>query len=256
MRSIGYLARRATILFALLIATTSCVDRKVRSDVRQLSLRVDSMAVTLTDLLAAYSKSISGGATADPDSASIPIRGGVSLGSPTAPVIVVEFADYECPFCRRHAVETFPQLKREFVESGRIRYIVRDNPLPFHKAALLAAIAARCALAQGLAEYWNYHDALFAHEGGLGRPVLVELGAKSGLDLNQWSECLESEAPALAVAEDQEVAQGAGLTGTPAFVVGTAEGSEVRGITIRGAQPLHVFSRAIIAAEAVVSPRE
>ena len=89
----------------------------------------------------------------------IGIGGNPALGDPAAPVTIVEFIDYQCPYCQGYAKNTFPRLKASYIDTGKVRYVARDFPLAKHERARPAAIAAACAGEQGW--FWEMHDALF-----------------------------------------------------------------------------------------------
>jgi protein-disulfide isomerase len=90
------------------------------------------------------------------------VDGAPSKGEKTARVVLIEFSDYQCPFCARHVRETLPQLEREYIQTGKIRYVTRDFPLPTHRHAFKAAEAARCAGEQG--KFWEMHAQLFHNQ--------------------------------------------------------------------------------------------
>jgi protein-disulfide isomerase len=135
------------------------------------------------------------------------------LGRADAPVKLVEFADYECPYC----VKVFPHLVKLHEEfAGQLAIYFKDLPLPMHKQARKAAEAARCAGAQG--KFWEYHDVLFSSS-GLEVPQLKKYARGLGLDGARFDKCLDSGEQAAAVQKDFEQAQQLGLGGTPSFFV-------------------------------------
>ncbi len=181
--------------------------------------------------------------------------GAAAKGSADAPVTIVEFADYQCPFCRRHFRATMPKLIDDYVEEGAVRYVLRDFPLEMiHPAAFEAAVAARCAGRQG--KYWAMHDRFFEMQQTLPDRNWVEHAEALGLDAADFRACLEDEAVAAAVRNDQSEAANAGVTGTPTFFVGRGRPGEstMRAQrVINGAQPYRVFEQTIerlLAAEA------
>ena len=111
-------------------------------------------------------------------------------GSGAAPLTMIEFSDYQCPFCARHAQQTLPEIDRDYIATGKVRYVFRDLPLPIHPEAPKAAEAAHCAGDQG--KYWEMHDWLFANQGALGAEKLVEYGTALGLDAASYKACLDS----------------------------------------------------------------
>jgi len=147
-----------------------------------------------------------------------------ALGNPEAAVTMVEFSDYGCPFCRLYGVSGFPEIKRRFVDTGRLYYVFKDFPVvELHPQAMLAAQAAECAGEQG--RYWEYHNQLFAD------PSEWEAGPQAALDtFGRYADVLELDAEALRtcvsdgryaqeVGADYAEARALGLTGTPAFII-------------------------------------
>jgi len=121
-------------------------------------------------------------------------------GQPEAPLIVVEFTDYHCQFCRRHSQQVLPRIEREYINPGKVKYVVRDFPLQaIHKSAFQAATAANCAGEQG--KYWEMHDTLFKN--GTSNPSNWEHQAHAlGLNAIQFSECLNDEKQAQGIVKD------------------------------------------------------
>jgi protein-disulfide isomerase len=170
-------------------------------------------------------------------------EGGASLGDPAAVVTLVEYTDYQCPFCKRHHDRTFAELKKSYVDTGRIRYVVRDLPLAFHELAVPAAIAARCAGEQG--RFWEARDALFATSGEFSPDAIRTAVLGTGVDAARYDACVRNPATLAAVEADQEEARAAGITGTPSFVVGRAANGTVEGTVISGAQSYAAFATRI-----------
>lgn len=143
-------------------------------------------------------------------------RSGNRLGSSTAPVRVVEFADYECPFCRTLDA-TLSQLKKRY--PGRIAVVYRQYPLPFHPYALPAAIGAECAAAQH--RFPAYHALLFRLQDSLSEVNYDSIAVRAGIpDLAEFNRCLRSPSIARQVSQDVDAARRIGATGTPTMVVG------------------------------------
>lgn len=119
------------------------------------------------------------------------LEGAYSLGSSEAPVTIVEFTDYQCPFCRRFESTTFAEIRKKYIDTGKVRFIVRDFPLvDMHPDAMLAAEAAHCAGDQG--KFWPMHDALFSDASKLGKSGLIDAGESVKLDMEAFTSCLES----------------------------------------------------------------
>lgn len=151
-------------------------------------------------------------------------------GPEDAAVIIEEFADFECPFCGRHAAETLPQIREAY--GDRVRYIYRDYPLTnMHQFAQKAAEAAQCSHEQG--QFWEYHDLLFEHQGALAVPDLKRYAQDVGMDAGVFNDCLDSGKNAQEVLLDLQDGQQAGVTGTPAFLIND--------LLLSGAQPFEQF---------------
>lgn len=165
-------------------------------------------------------------------------------GDPNAPVTIVEFSDYECPFCKQFYDNTLPQLE-QYIEDGTVRFLWVDFPLTnIHPQARRASLAARCAADQGNDDaYWQMHDALFESQeqwGGQGTDsvaVFVDLANEIGLDGEALQSCVESEDFAGVVDAGLQEGESLGVTGTPTFFV--------NGEKLVGAQPIQAFEQVI-----------
>lgn len=162
---------------------------------------------------------------------------GPAKGPENAPITIVEFSDFQCPYCAR-AEPTVKDLMELEKYKGKIRFVYRDFPLEFHKLAPKASEAAQCALDQG--KYWEMHGRLFAATPKLEVTDLKAYARELGLDAGRFDKCLDSGEKAKVVAEHMKAGQDAGVRGTPAFFI--------NGRMISGAQPLEAF-KAIIDAE-------
>jgi len=155
-------------------------------------------------------------------------------GPEDAAVTVVEFADYQCPFCQAHATETLHQIREAY--GDRIRYVFRDFPIPsLHPQAFAAAEASQCAADQG--DFWGFHDRLFENQDAMDAPDLKEHAAVLGLDAVVFEECLESGKHRDEVQADLDDGIDYGVMGTPAFFI--------NGRLIDGVVPFSVFERII-----------
>jgi len=162
------------------------------------------------------------------------------LGAKTAPVTMVEFTDYQCPFCRQFHVQTFAQLKKDFIDTGRVRFFSRDLPLDsMHPDAMRAAEAARCANDQG--EFWRMRDFLGNHPDKLDLESLLGYAESLKLDVTPFRVCVVSEKHKGEVQADLLEAIRIGADGTPAFVIGKSTPEGVEGDLVVGAQPGNVF---------------
>jgi protein-disulfide isomerase len=171
---------------------------------------------------------------------SVSVSGQPSLGSPNAPVTLVEFTDFQCPFCSRFHAQTFPLIRKAFVEPGRVRYVSLDFPLTsIHPDALRAARASHCGEEQG--RYWETHDTLFNQRGRLGRAAILEAIQGMGLNTQKFALCLDTEANDGRIRQSLTHGRALGINGTPTFLLGRSQGSAVAGRMIVGAQPFEVF---------------
>ncbi len=164
-----------------------------------------------------------------------------SVGAADAPVTIVEFTDFQCPYCYRHFQQTFPQLMEEYINTGQVRYVFKDFPLTsIHPQAFLASEAARCAGEQGA--YLEMHSQLFtAQQEWNGRndadALFVGYAGALSLDVEQFSNCLSSHKYEDAVQADINEGFSLGISGTPAFFL--------NGYSLFGAQPYNIFQQAI-----------
>lgn len=160
-------------------------------------------------------------------------------GDPDAPVTIIEFSDYECPFCARFYTQTLPSIQEEYIDTGKAKLVYRDLPLPFHANAGPAAEAAECVRAQGGDDaYFEMHDAMF-ESGDLSESSLVSLASGLGYDIQS---CLDDETFKDEVQADYRDAQAAGASGTPTFFIGNDDDGYIK---LVGAQPFAVFQQAI-----------
>ncbi len=181
--------------------------------------------------------------------ATIDISNAPGLGPADAPVTLVEFSDYECPFCVRHFKQTMPQIEEHFIRPGRIRYVFRDFPIDeLHPEAIRAHEVALCGLEQDQEKYWRLHRSLFSAPGTHTTEALEARVREAGLDLGAVKSCLTSGRVTPGIRRTGEIASELGANGTPAFFVGLREkgSNEVRVLeAIKGAHPYSVFEQAI-----------
>ncbi|MEW5983515.1 MAG: thioredoxin domain-containing protein [Acidobacteriota bacterium] len=163
-------------------------------------------------------------------------------GREDAPLTIVEFSDFQCPFCARYVTQTLPQIDREYIQTGKVKYVFRNLPLEsIHKQAFKAAESAECALAQG--RFWDMHARLFANQTKLMADQLQAHADALGLGA-AFQRCLASGMQAAHVRQDVNDATQLGITGTPAFLVGRTKpgdpGIQVLAF-ISGAKPFAAF---------------
>lgn len=164
----------------------------------------------------------------------VSIEDSPALGPANAPVTIVEFSDYECPYCARWHQQVYKRLMKEY--EGKIRFVYRDFPLDnIHPNAAPAAIAAHCAGEQDA--YFSFHDALLSYQYGLGREAYLSYATELGLDAKAFQTCLDEKRYADKVEADMRYGYSIGVSSTPTFFV--------NGIAIVGAQPYEVFQQLI-----------
>lgn len=153
---------------------------------------------------------------------------GPSKGPADAPITIVEFADYQCPYCAKGAA-TLEKVRQRYAD--KVRVVFRDFPLGFHDQAVPAAVTARCAGAQG--KYWEMHDVLFANVSQLDADSRRGYAKGLGLDLAKYDACVADPTHAAAVTADQAAGAAVGVGGTPAYFI--------NGVSLEGAQPESAF---------------
>jgi len=156
-------------------------------------------------------------------------------GDVNAPVTIVEWSDYECPFCTRFYTETLGQIEKEYISTGKVRFIYKDFPLNFHANAQKSAEAAECAGEQE--KYWEMHDKLFEEGVSGGVASFKQFASDIGLNTAKFNDCLDSGEMASEVQNDFREGSAIGISGTPGFII--------NGKLVSGAQPFDVFKQII-----------
>lgn len=166
------------------------------------------------------------------------------LGKSDAPLTLVAFTDFQCPFCGRFETTTFPELKKNYIDTGKLRYIVRDLPLTdLHPFALKAAQSIHCAGDQG--KFWEMKDLVFKNQNKLDVDSLAGYAKELALNADTYKSCMADGKHLKEIGDDAKYAQSLGITGTPTFILGKTAGGSVEGRVIVGAQPLAAFEAAI-----------
>jgi len=175
-----------------------------------------------------------------PTRAKIADLSGVSmLGSNSAPLTIVEYTDYQCPFCQRFHMTTFAELKKAYIDTGKARFFSKDMPLDFHPNAMRAAMAARCAGDQG--KFWELRDTMGANPNSLDLEHIVNFAANLKIDTVALRACIDSGKYKERVQSDVLEAMKIGANGTPTFIVGRSVGKGVEGELVVGAMPFEMF---------------
>jgi len=159
-------------------------------------------------------------------------------------VTIVEFTDYQCPFCRQFHSTTFDQIRKKFVDSGKVRFVTLDYPLEFHSNAEEAAEAAHCAGDQG--QFWRMRDVLSLNATKLAPGDLTGYAQSLYLDTAEFRSCLDDGKYKALVAANQKKGAVAGISGTPSFVIGKSTEKGVDGVVFVGAQPFDAFEAKIL----------
>jgi protein-disulfide isomerase len=183
--------------------------------------------------------------------APLSLEGAPQEGNSKASVAIIEFSDFQCPFCGAFARDTLPQLKNKYLRTGKALLAFRHMPLTnIHAFAEKAGASAECANQQG--KFWAMHDELFHSQQSLEAASLRRLAARARLDLSQYDRCM-AESDSKRVSDDTVVAKALGISGTPTFLIGRVEkDGRVKVLNVlTGSQPLTQFDAAIAAATAV-----
>lgn len=167
------------------------------------------------------------------------LKGSPMLGSKDAPLTIVEFTDYQCPFCQQFHETTFADLRKNYIETGKVRFFSRDMPLPTHRDALRAAEAARCAGEQH--HFWEMREVLILNPNSLDMNHLVADATNLNIDSQAFRACIENDRYKESIQTDFEEATRVGVQGTPSFIVGYSTDDGVDGELIVGALPYSLF---------------
>jgi protein-disulfide isomerase len=194
-------------------------------------------------------QSKNGGAEQDeaPKRAKLALGSAPMMGAKDAPLTMVEFTDFQCPFCKKFYSETFAELKKNYIDAGKLRFYSRDLPLDFHPDAMRAAEAGRCAAEQG--QFWKMRDLMQDSPDKLDMESLAADARSLNLDVEAFRACVQSEKTKNGVQTDILEAAKIGADGTPAFVVGKSTPDGVDGELIVGAMPYDTFDEALKKAE-------
>jgi len=237
------------IVTIALVALSGCASR---SDVEQLKKEVEALKAQQAQMARQM-----GGARPQqqpaqprPLPASIDLTGAPFKGAANATIALVEYSDYECPFCIRHFTQVMPEIQRNYIDTKRIRYMFRDFPIDeLHPQSIRAHIAAHCAVEQG--KFWELHDRLFTKAGSHTPEELAARAGEAGLGASAFSACTAADKYSGTIRQSSAFAMSLGATGTPFFVVGKFD-SKTNQLTpiksIPGAYPFATFQQTIDAA--------
>ncbi len=176
---------------------------------------------------------------------------GMVLGKADAPITLIEFSDFQCPFCRKWYRETYADLKKQYIDTGKVKLVYRHYPLSFHPAAEPSALAVTCAQKQGNDVAWAFHDAIFTEQDKSGNVNTFQFGptelstwanSVKGLDKTAWQKCFDAKETLAQVQKDTADGSASGIDGTPGFWI---LGPDDQAKKISGAYPLSEFQTAI-----------
>jgi protein-disulfide isomerase len=236
------------VLVAGFILTSSAVavGEVSREEFEALKTEIETLKKQFQDVLRAL-RSRGGAAPEVFRPVAVSVEGGAAFGKTDAKVTIVEFSDYQCPFCARYSKETFPQIARDYIQTGRVKYVFRDFPIEsMHPQAFKAHEAAHCAGEQ--AKQREMHERIFANQRAMTEADLDAHAQALGLDVARFQKCLASGIYATTIRKGLEEGQQSGVTGTPTFFLGLTEENSPKVKAVRrivGAQPYSAFKAAI-----------
>jgi protein-disulfide isomerase len=230
-----------TLAVGLAVAAAAADKKKPEGEAGITREQADEILDELRQIRQLLEKGAGPAAAAQDPSGKVRVRIGNApiLGDKNAPLTMVEFTDYQCGFCQRFHTATFPEIRKKYIDTGKVRFVSRDLPLEFHSNAMRAAQAARCAGDQG--KFWAMRDQLVANAGKLTPADIAGYAKQIKLDVGTFQSCVDSGKHAAAVKADRAAAEALRIDGTPAFVVGKSTPEGVEGVVVVGALPLDAF---------------
>lgn len=254
MRKLVLATRVATVM--VLFAIQPVWAASTKQEIKDLQAQVEGLKegqVAMQKDLEEIKKLLQEGTRAAPSQpafkpADITIDDSPFLGSADATVTLVEYSDYQCPFCRRHYQQVMPELVKKYVDTGKLKYVMRENPIQsIHSKAMAASQAALCAGEQG--KYWEMHDKMFDNQKQLAVENLKTYGVELGLNTAAFDACLDDGKYEKQVNDDLASGKSVGVRGTPGFVLGLTDSKDPNKARvtefINGAQSLDTFNRTI-----------
>jgi protein-disulfide isomerase len=224
--------------------------KKLREEVKSLKTGQEAMQKDLQEIKKLLEVSVGAVPPPTPILEAISVGDNPFLGNKNARVVLLDFSDYQCPFCGRFVRETMPQLEQEYIKTGKVKYVFRDLPIEsIHPFALKAAEAVRCAGEQNT--YWEMHYRLYQNQNALDTGSMPAHVQALGMNLPAFTTCLNSGKYATGIRKDIADASAAGISGTPTFVVGLVNTRNPNDGNIKvlqqiiGAQPFEVFKSAL-----------
>jgi len=236
--------RLAALPLILLLPLGAQDSKKPKKDNGITSDQADQIIEELRQIRQLLQAQAEKNAPPQPTHAKLDLTGFQMLGSKNAPVTIVEFTDYQCPYCRQFHVAVFNELKKNYIDSGKVRFYSRDLPLDsIHPNAVRAAQAGRCASDQG--QFWTLRDLMGSNPDKLDLENLVSEAGSLKMDTKTFRTCLETQKYKEAVQTDVLEAMKIGAQATPTFVLGKSTPLGVEGELIEGTRPYPEFVKAI-----------
>jgi len=237
------------LLPAIVVAQSSDDLKALRQEIESLKAGIGAVQRDVQDiknLLQSLRQPAAPPSPVTPESMEMSLTNAHAKGGAGASLVLVEFSDFQCPFCGRHAKQTMPQIEREYVSTGKLLYVMRNLPLEqIHPDAFRAASAAECAGDQG--KYWQMHEKLFGNQQALTAADLTRYAQETGIEPKAFKECMDADSHGAKIRQDLKDALAAGVSSTPTFFLGFAEGGGKVKIVrrVQGAHPYPVFKAAI-----------
>lgn len=250
----GFDVKRFVIVLVaagLLLSSLPAWSASTKQEVLELKAQVAEMQKDLAEIKKLLQEGARAPTAAQPagfNPQTISIGDSPVMGDAEAPVTLIAYSDYQCPFCARNHRDVFPVLEQDYIKTGKVKYVMREYPLTsIHKDAMNASLAALCAGDQG--KYWDMLPVLFDNAKQLGIDNLKSFAATVGLDTATFNECLDSKKHEKSVQEDLASGAKLGVSGTPAFVIGRTDPKDSSQVNltvfIRGARPVDQFKGSI-----------
>lgn len=219
------------LTISILAAVTLCGQSKTEGITRE---QADAILAELRAIRALLEKQ------AGPAMVTIKLPPGIHmLGDPAAPLTMVEYIDFECPYCKTFDANIFPMIKKNMIDTGKLRYISRNFPLAGHADAPKAAEAAECAAEQN--RFWEMRALLVAHDQGLSPQAISAYARSAGVNPAPFEQCLATSRHAEGVRMSTREGTAAGVQGTPSFVIGRTVPDGVAGTLTVGVNPYSTF---------------
>lgn len=149
----------------------------------------------------------------------------MTLGNTKAEIAIVEFSDYECPYCGKHYKNILPKLRERYIDKGIVKYVMKDFPLEFHAHAKKASLSVRCAGEQG--QYWVMHNTIFDVHGQITDQLIDDVIKQLKLNSQTFKQCLDNPAQLASIEKDMALGASLGVNGTPAFLVGRVKDNQL-----------------------------